>query len=523
MHKTISLVNEYDRIFEKIKGNENFALLRYGDGERSIITGRAIRAQEGWTSPNMITSLGKALKETLNIIDDKVYYGISCPCCDRSAYYWYMSHINSRNITFANLFVNINYQRFKKDFETIYRDAIVIANHRGKGNRVGNLNVLEYFSIGDVCIKFWEEEASKLLSEIKEKYGMRENLLYVISAGPLAEPLISELYKSNPNNCYIDFGSSIDCYIHNKDTRPYTDSSSIYANKNCTMFDPTTTSFDVTVILTTFKKPDALAKQLDAIQSQTLKPKEVFLFQDGINENYTINFEKSFLNKFNDVKISPVNVGVWERFRYAKTAKSEYVCIFDDDTIPGIKWLENCHYHMIHNEGIYGTVGIVLTKPEKYPYDGFFRVGWHRPCSILAKVDFVGHSWFLKKEYLNYMFDGTEKYQKYKYAAEDMCLSFKAKEHNIETFVPPHPYYDLELWGSKPKYGYRFGQASTAISQNYDNCINMRDALMQFIGDGWELIYTTEKSSLMKVNRQIKFQKNKQFIKKVFRKIGFIK
>ena len=114
MHKTISLVNEYDRIFEKIKGNENFALLRYGDGERSIITGRAIRAQEGWTSPNMITSLGKALKETLNIIDDKVYYGISCPCCDRSAYYWYMSHINSRNITFANLFVNINYQRFKK-------------------------------------------------------------------------------------------------------------------------------------------------------------------------------------------------------------------------------------------------------------------------------------------------------------------------------------------------------------------------------------------------------------------------
>nr|MDE7431992.1 glycosyltransferase family 2 protein [Lachnospiraceae bacterium] len=505
--KEILLTDEYNRVFAKLKKAENFTLLRYGDGERSIMTGVSVTAQEGWKSPEGQTSLGEALNRTLSVLDERVLYGISCPCCDRSAYYWYMSHIPSKNITFANLFVNYNYRRFQTNFEELTRDAIVIGNYRGKDKKIGNLNVLDYYSVGDDCISFWENDAPKLIQDIINDYGERENLLYVVSAGPMAEPIIYELFKNNPNNCYIDFGSAIDCYIHNRDTRPYTNIKSIYANRNCYMYEPQTTNFDVSVVLTAYKKPEALKKQLDAVMNQTLKPKEIFLFQDGIEKEYTINFTPELLKQFDDVKISSVNMGVWERFRYAQSVNSELVCIFDDDTIPGQKWLENCHFHMMKEEGVYGTVGIVLDKHSTYPDGGYFKVGWRGPCSELGRVDFVGHSWFMKKKYLDYMFDHTEKYQTFKYVAEDMCLSFMCEKKGIHTFVPPHPYWDMELWGSKPEFGMKFGEANTAVSINRKNWKDMYLALETFKQAGWKLVIETDRKHVKHLYRTIRYEK----------------
>lgn len=509
-----------DVIFSRIQSGENIVLFRMADGEHSLMLGKPVLAQEGWKAPSEVTPLGKALLQTMDIVSDNVYYGISCPCCDLSAYYWYCSRISSDNITFSNIFVNKNYQRFINKFEELTRDAVVIANHKGKDNKIGNLNVLKYYSIGDQCVPFFETELDNLIDTIISEYGNKRDLLYVVSAGPLSEIIIHQLYKNNPDNTYIDFGSSIDCYIHKKDTRPYTNPLSEFGSRNCWMFNPKTTDFDVSVVLTTYKKPDALPLQLEALQKQSLRPKEILLFQDGISGSYSINFKKEILEKFDNVKIAPQNMGVWERFAYAKdNVKSKYVCVFDDDTIPGTRWLENCHYHMMQEEGVYGTVGILLEKPELYPYDGFFRVGWHRPNTKVAQVDFVGHSWFFKKEYLDYMFDNTEKYQTYKYAAEDMCLSFKCKEHGIKTFVPPHPYWDLEQWGSKPRYGIQYGNASTAISQNHDNCINMRNALNEYMDAGWSLCIKENARAVKLTNKDIEWAKKKQFIKRVIRAV----
>lgn len=518
------LCDDFDKIFSFIKNNENIVLFRMGDGERSLMLGKPVLAQEGWISPCEVTPLGKALYDTLDIMDDNVYYGISCPCCDKSAYYWFASNVKSKNITFANLFVNKNYPRFISEFEKLTRDAVVIANHAGKNNRIGNLTVLHYYSVGDQCVSFFENELDSLVEEIIKDFGDKKDILYAVSAGPLSEIIIKRLYQNNPNNTYIDFGSCLDKYIHQKDTRPYTNPKTVFGSRNCWMYNPETTDFDVSVVLTTYKKPDALSLQLEAINKQTLKPKEILLFQDGINGSYSINFKQELLEKFDNIKIAPENMGVWERFRYAKeNAHSEYICMFDDDTIPGIRWLENCHSHMMEQEGVYGTVGIVLQKPEKYPYDGFFRVGWHRPYHKPARADFVGHSWFFKKEWLDYMFDGTEEFQKFKYAAEDMCLSFKCKQHGIETFVPPHPISDLEQWGSKPKYGMKFGNASTAISQNYDNCINMRNALAKYMEMGWNLVKDDKSYSIKKLNMGIKIDHAKYFVMKILKKFHLYK
>jgi hypothetical protein len=492
MPEKIYLDDEFKKIWTLIEAGENIAFLRHGDGERAIMEGRSVKAQEGWESPGYISQLGFACLKALNLIDHKVWYGISCPCCDPAAYYWYISRIAHRNITFANLWVNSNYGTFIKAFEKLDREAVVIANHRAQNKPIGNLNVLTYYPVGDDCISFWESEAPKLLERIKSEYGTRDNLLYVVSAGPMSGPIIAELFRNNPNNCYIDFGSSLDTYIHNKITRPYMNRNSRYAKRQCWMYDPKTTNFDVTVVCNLYKRPDNLLKQLEAISSQTLKPKEILLYQDGISDNYKIELLSSLKDKFDKVQIATENTGVWKRFAYARSSSSSpLICIFDDDTIPGKRWLENCYSCMQDREGVYGTVGIVMYNPKKYPFHGFLRVGWPGPNAKVTEVDFVGHSWFLKKEYLDYMFEETETYQSFKYVAEDMCVSVQCQKRGIKTFVPPHPYTNHDLWGSLPSYARVLGNSSQAVSLNNLNYIKMNDAVSCYLRDGWRpLVFT---------------------------------
>lgn len=458
----IFLNREFEKFWQKIENNENFALLSYGDGERAIMCGEHVKAQEGWESPAYLSKLGGVLLKTLTIDTDNFYYGISCPCCDRKAYYWYMTRIQSRNITFANLWVNGNYLKFYSRFKELKREAVLIANYRAKNCRIGNLKIVKHYEVGDDCISFWEEKGTQLLENIKNEFGNKNNLLYVVAAGPMSEPIIAELYKNNPDNCYIDFGSSIDTFIHGKITRPYMKGKSKYAHLNCWMYNPVKANFDVSVVLNLYKRPKNLPLQVKSIESQSLKPKEIILYQDGTGDAVKIPTEIE--SKLDFIKIGKENKGVWERFKFADTyAKSEYVCIFDDDTIPGERWLENCHAEMMEREGLYGAVG-VISKNKRYNDAMAFKVGWIKDTPETTRVDFVGHSWFCKKKWLKYLFEGTEELQKSKTCGEDMTFSYKLQEHNINTYVPPQPSSNKELNGSL--LGISLGTDENALSRN---------------------------------------------------------
>lgn len=518
----IYLNEEFDKFWAKIENRDNFAFVRYGDGERSIMIGKSVKAQEGWISPNGDSLLGKNLLNTLNNTQDNFYYGISCPCCDNEAYYWYLSRINNKNLTFANLFANYNFKTFKEKFKKYSRDAIFIGNYRAKGKSIGQLNILKGYYVDDDCFKFYDNKYKEFINSIKHDFGQQNNLLYVISCGPLSEIIINDLYNNNPNNCYIDFGSSIDEYIYSKQTRPYMDNSSSYAEQRCWMYNPKDVNVDVSVILSAYKKPETLKLQLEAIRKQTLKPKEILLFQDGIKENYQIKFNEDLLSEFDNVEICTENSGVWKRFDFAnRIAKSEYVCIFDDDTIPGPKWLENCMTEMLKQEGLYGTIGILLEKPETYPaniYKDYYRIGWEGNLDFTARVDFVGHSWFLKKEWLKYLFEDTEQYQKYKYVGEDMTLSYKLKQHGINTFVPPHPKENQEYWGSLSKYAVTLGNQDGAVSRNPKNITLMNEFVNLMIKNNFITIKAEDENyfNFLKKALQKTKKKKKKCIETVF-------
>jgi len=278
---------------------------------------------------------------------------------------------------------------------------------------------------------------------------------------------------------------------------------------------------DITVVLTLFKRPEMLLSQLEAIKKQTLQPKNIYLFQDRTVKDYEIRIMQNLTDQFDLVYTAVSNEGVWGRFRFAKNKVStKYVCVCDDDTIPGKRWLENCYNESLKKPGIYGTIGIVLRNKTGYPYwKGYYRVGWANANKNTEEVDFVGHSWFLEKEWLDYMFEGTESFQEYRIAGEDMCLSAKAKEHGIHTFVPPHPGSDPELWGSNEKIAGRIGGTERAISANETNLKKMNEAIIRLQDEGWEPLFVKNRKAVERGFNRFKLLQKKERVMKIIHSV----
>lgn len=265
---------------------------------------------------------------------------------------------------------------------------------------------------------------------------------------------------------------------------------------------------DITVILTLYKRPQYLKRQLEAILNQTLKAKEVWLFQDRIDTETEIAIPEEIKGKFDLIHSCTENAGVFGRFIYAQKAKTEYICIFDDDTIPGSRWLENCSKHMEIEQGLYGTNGVIFAEPEKYPFKGNYQVGWHNPNNSTIEVDIVGHSWFFKKEWLKYLLIETEEVQKLKITGEDMCFSANLQKiANIKTFVPPHPLNNKELWGSLPQYGFKFGNDKMALCMNNNNEITRNKVLKDLLDKGFTPLVIREKEKTKKFIKRMKLIK----------------
>ena len=206
---------------------------------------------------------------------------------------------------------------------------------------------------------------------------------------------------------------------------------------------------EITVILNGYKRGDVLDLQIDALNRQTVKPKKIMLWYncppDG-NINYSAAEKIS-------TAISNENLGVWARFAYALNAATEYICVFDDDMVPGERWLENCTTTMEKVNGLLGGIGLLYKNPNPPQnasyYDHYTRYGWNRGFSDeIKEVDLVGHAWFFRREWLSYYWRELPD-PKYFTCGEDMHFSYMLQKYaGIKTYVPSHPANGPSMWAN---------------------------------------------------------------------------
>lgn len=244
---------------------------------------------------------------------------------------------------------------------------------------------------------------------------------------------------------------------------------------------------EITVILNGYKRGKNLDKQIESLQKQTVRPDDIMLWYNNPGEGIEVNNEAVAKTK---AAVSNENWGVWARFYYAMNAKTKYICVFDDDTIPGEKWLENCLNTIKTHRGLLGTVGLVYESKENY-FDNV-RYGWVNPNEEVKEVDIVGHSWFFEKEFLT-AFCRELPLLDVKICGEDIHFSYTLQKYfGLKTFVPPHPKNDKSMWGSLK--GEELGIDKHAISCQHIVDFNgnflhgVNDYFKECQKNGWQLI-----------------------------------
>ncbi len=227
---------DFEHYTNLIKSNTNFAYTRYADGEVGLMKGRAIGqnsqafAVDRWSSPNTLTKVGEELLESIKHTEENYHYAISAHSDSIDDYNFLKERINNKNITFANLWINSNYQKMYNFYQNLDKSVYVICNHRAKKENFP-FKVNEIFPFPDDCISYWNQFGDEYIVELIEYVSQLNNQTFFISAGPVSEILIDKMYKANPNNQYIDVGSSIDEFAHGRKTRPYMDVSSQYSQE----------------------------------------------------------------------------------------------------------------------------------------------------------------------------------------------------------------------------------------------------------------------------------------------------
>lgn len=240
---------------------------------------------------------------------------------------------------------------------------------------------------------------------------------------------------------------------------------------------------NISIILNVYKRPYMLEKQIQAIKNQSI------LIE---SQNIHVWYNKSDIAQYfpidKEIKtyVCNWNTKFFGRFTLPLLIKTDFVALFDDDTIPQIDWLKNCLETIEKSEtnGILGGSGVILMEKSYHPFN---KVGWNGLHSNKTeRVDLVGHAWFFRQEWAKYMW-----YEKpYDWNnGEDIMFSYLAQKYgNINTFVPPHPENNMNLWSSDIKIGVEVGNDINASWKTGSHYPERGKICVYCINNGWKTV-----------------------------------
>lgn len=226
--------SDFSEMTSMIRGDKPFAFMRFADGEIGVMKGKKVIGSDSWISPDSLTKLGRDLLSAISRVDESIYYGISCQCCDLPGRDYLLGLIKNpmSRVTFSNLFVNGNYYNFMEFIKYLNNPVYVVANESA-GFYNFPLKILGFVPVPNDCVNYWENNDIAIKHVLKENFSNVEGQIFLVSAGPMSEAVIDYLWQINPTNKYIDVGSAIAEYVHGRPIRDFAFPSSVYHKKNC--------------------------------------------------------------------------------------------------------------------------------------------------------------------------------------------------------------------------------------------------------------------------------------------------
>lgn len=239
----------------------------------------------------------------------------------------------------------------------------------------------------------------------------------------------------------------------------------------------------ISVILNVYKRPHMLEQQIQAIKNQSIN-----IESKNIHVWYNKSDVAQYLPKDKEINTYQCNWNTkfFGRFTIPLLLKSEFIAIFDDDTIPHKDWFKSCleTIEKPESNGILGGTGVILKRKAYLPFD---KIGWNgEQLNETRRVDLVGHAWFFRQEWAKYMW-----YEKpFTWDnGEDIMFSYLAQKYgDVNTFVPPHPKNNKDVWSSDYVIGVKVGNDENA-SWLKNTHMDLRSQVCAYcIDNGWDTV-----------------------------------
>lgn len=204
----------------KLKNGENFSFSKYADGEWAVIKNHHIDNKEFWFDPKREKDQykRKALIKSFQYQNPRYYVGISCPCCQGYETFREMKIVSgqpSDRLTWANLWVNANYKYYVENIIPLFstRPILLFCNENGK---IENLPFKPYmvFSLKNNSWEYnWDmiDTAKQTITTLKNENI--ENMICLFCCGPFGNILCHQLTEHEPNNTYLDIGSTLNPWL----------------------------------------------------------------------------------------------------------------------------------------------------------------------------------------------------------------------------------------------------------------------------------------------------------------------
>jgi hypothetical protein len=236
MNYTLNTINHLSIFLDKLDKREPFAVIRPGDGEYLIMSGKHFDTQDNWKFNGGVLQLD--LLQVKNLIKGlhNFFVGIPCPDCqgvERVQWYKDTWELSNDQITYANIFCNNNW----KPFTQYLIDSQIPLYYIGPGMEKSSINIVDRFITDPLLVEKWDinkTEFMKLLFEWVETIISKIVVgTFVFSIGPITKYVIPLLYEKYPTCQFIDVGSALDLFTKGSTNRLYIDDSQTYTNIVC--------------------------------------------------------------------------------------------------------------------------------------------------------------------------------------------------------------------------------------------------------------------------------------------------
>lgn len=200
-------------LHDKIKSGEHISFSKFCDGEWAILNNEPIDNKEFRFNPNdkLDQEKRQLLLDAFTYDNPRYYIGITCVKVFGLDVHRKMKLLSNRKedkITWADIWVNSNYKYYIENILPIYGQRNVVLFCNKKAN-ISNLpfNPVQIFYVENNA---WND-SFHILQEAKDfvlTKGVKDHI-FLFCCGPFGNILCHQLTESNPNNIYLDIGSTL--------------------------------------------------------------------------------------------------------------------------------------------------------------------------------------------------------------------------------------------------------------------------------------------------------------------------